>query len=337
MLSTNLIVDEFARNGRVGLFWKKIAPSFLKQLAPAQVSQTHSKNAVAPLVEEAVKNGYKKIVLIGDQSSIFEGINALMRFPADLRKHLSVGLWLLHDWDMLLYSVEMTRKLETLARIFKAGHTCPMDLGKVELTRGDQTSKTLYYWKQCEFSYVEDPCLDTNLRPPSSSSFFTQFIPFHILAKAHLQTEYQSFYGQGGLNVRIVLHDYAPHSLNIAPDDVKQTKKFMLLWQRGINYGGQWVRFPWMTFQMKNEGFGKTEQKNCLIIKVQGVDDPLSLRLDGQDHLCTNANFEIIREALPIIIKMAPIRSKAPAKQILSTVKSGRAVANRQPLKKIDH
>ena len=331
MLSTILIIDEFARNGRVGGFWKKISTSVSKQLAPVEVSQTHSENSVAPLVEEAVKSGYKKIILVGDQATIFSGINALMRFPPDLRKQLAVGLWLLNDWDMLLYSMKFSGKLKTLIQIFKAGHTCPIDLGKVALTRGDQTPKTLYFWRRCDFSYVEDSS-QTNIYVSPSPPFLTRLIPFRILTKAHLQIEHQSFHADGGLNLRIVLHPEMPHSLHVGSEALTSTRKFAILWQKGIYSGGQWFRFPWITLQKKNIGFGKTEQKNCLLVKVQCVNEPLTLRLDEQRHRCTQAHFEIIREALPIIVKMVPVRSKEPAKKLMNPVKSGSVVASREPL-----
>ncbi len=332
MLSTAIIVDEFSKNGRVGSFWKKISPTVLKQLCPAQISQTHSENSLAPLVEEAVKNGFKKIILIGDQSTIFVGINALMHFSPDVRKQLAVGLWLLNDWEMLLYAIKFSGKLETLIQIFKAAHTCPVDLGKVALTHGDQTPKTLFFWRHCDFSYVEG----SSLTGSNSGSFplLTKLIPFRIPIKANLQMEHQSFHAEGGLNLRIALHPEMPHSLKVAPDAFKSTRKFMLLWQKGIHFRKQWLRFPWMTLQKKSGGFGKTAQKNCLLVKIQCLNDPLTLRLDEQRHRCTQAHFEIMREALPIIVKMAPARSKKMAKKLLNPLKSGRAVVNRESLKK---
>ncbi|MBF0276496.1 MAG: hypothetical protein HQM13_01835 [SAR324 cluster bacterium] len=330
MLATALIIDEFAVKGRVGPFWRKVSPIVLKQLSPVQVSQTHAENSISPLLEEAIKNGYKKLILVGDQSTMFAGINALMQFPQDLRKQLAIGLWLLNDWEMLLYSTRFSGKLDCLINILKAAHTCPVDLGKVSLTRGDQKPKILHFWRRCDFSYIEGSSLKNSIVIPVPP-FLTQLIPFRISTKARLQIEHQSFHAEGGLNLRILLHPERPHSLNVLPETLKSTPKFDLLWQRGIYSKGEWIRFPWITLEKKRSGFGKTEQKNCLLVKIQSDNEPLSLRLDGQRHRCTNAYFEIVREALPIIVKMIPAHSKMPAKSILNPAKSSGVIANRKP------
>ena len=90
------------------------------------------------------------------------------------------------------------------------------------------------------------------------------------------------------------------------PEDLKQTHKFLLLWQQGISYRGHWIRYPWSTLGIKHQGLAQTARKSCLIVKFQATNDPLSLRLDEQRHRCTNATFEIARNALPVITKMVP-------------------------------
>ena len=323
MLSTTLIVDEFARNGRLGLFWKKIAPRFMAEMAPARLLQTHSENSVSSLIEDALQGGAQKIILIGDQRSLFLGINTLMRVSQEIRKKLAIGFWPLQDWEMLVYSANLGGRLEKVARIFKTGHTCPVDLGKVELIRDDQTPHVLYFWGQCEFSYVEDV---GNLVVPSL--FLTRLIPFQIPVHGHLQTEYQSFHGDGGLNVHIGVHSSTPHSLHIFPEDLKQSHKFDFLWQQGITYRGQWIRFPWFTMGIKQEGLAQTAKKSCLLVKFQATNGPLSLRLDEQQHRCTSATFEIARNALPVITKMVPAALPETAKSVRSAVKLGGALTN---------
>ena len=331
MLSTTLIVDEFARRGRVGLFWKKIAPRFMDQMAPARLLQTHSENSVSSLVENAVQGGAKKIILIGDQRSHFVGINSLMRLPQEIRNKMAIGFWPLRDWDMLVYSANPRGCLESVARIFKAGHTCPVDLGKVELIRDDQTPHVLYFWGQCDFSYVEDVG-----NPVASPLFLTRLVPFHIPVQGYLQTEYQSFHGSGGLNVRIGVHPNRLHSLQALPEDLKQTHKFLLLWQQGISYRGHWIRYPWSTLGIKHQGLAQTARKSCLIVKFQATNDPLSLRLDEQRHRCTNATFEIARNALPVITKMVPAALPETAQSVPSAIKLGGAMTNWKTSRKTD-
>lgn len=330
MLSTHLIVDEFASNGRVGVFWKKIESHFMAQMAPASVSQTHSENSVAALTDEAVKNGARKIILVGDERTIFIGINALMQLPQESRQKLAIGLWPLQDWDMLLYATKLSNKLPLLAQVFKAGQTFSMDFGKVSLVRNEQPPQNLYFGKQCLFSYVETSQQTMNLASGFLNSL-ARFLPFHILSQGQLQIEYQSFYGTGGLRVNILLHPFPLHSFHITPEDLTQNPKFSLFWQKGLSAGNEWFHFPIATFSEKQKGWRKVEKKNCLSIKVAIWNGPLSLTLDGQPHLCTQAQFKIVRKALPIIIKMAPVRFKEPVK-LWGALKSKGMVANRKPL-----
>lgn len=320
---TTLVVDDFAINGRVGWFWKKIAPHFMAEVAPARLLQTHSENSVSSLIEDAVQGGAKKIVLIGDQRSLFLGINTLMRVSEEIRKKIAVGFWPLQDWDMLVYSTNIGNRLERAARIFKAGHTCPVDLGKVELIRDDQMPHILYFWGQCEFSYVEDK--GDLVAPPL---FFTKLIPFHIPVHGHLQTEYHSFHSDGGLNVRISVHNSTPHSMQITPEDLKQSRKLQLHWQQGISCRGRWFRFPWRTMGIKQRGLAQTARKNCCSVKFQATNGPLSLRLDEQQHRCSSATFEIAQNALPVITRMVPSVLPETAKSVHSPVKLGGVMTN---------
>ena len=330
MLSTHLIVDEFARNGRVGFFWKKIAPKFMAHIAPAQVSQTHSQDSVAPLIEEAVKNGARKIILIGDERTLFVGLNALMRFPQNLRQKFAIGLWPLRDWDMLFYPIKGSHQLAVLAQVFKAGHTFPLDLAKVALSHKEQPVQELYFGRHCEFSYVQT----FSQNPAGGTEFFNafaRFIPFHIPIHGQLTVEYQSFSEEGGLKIRVLLHPFALHSLGIPPNDLRQHARFLLLWQKGLPYAGQWLERPAFHLQTKQGLWGRASQKSCLSIKVDVWNGPLSIKLDGQPHLCTSAQFELKRKALPVIIKMAPVRLKETAK-VWGNLKSKAVVARRQPI-----
>lgn len=311
MLSTHLIVDEFARKGRVGLFWKKIAANFMEHMAPAQVSQTHSQDSVAALIQEAVKNGSRKIILMGDEHTVFVGINALMRFPQNLRQKFAIGLWLVRDWDLLFYP--RSHQLALLAQVFKAGHTFPLDLAKVALNRQEQPVQDLYFGRQCEFSYVETPCQTVDGVSKFFNSF-SPFIPFHIATQGQLQVEEERFDEQGGLNIRVRLHSFAFHSLEISPHDLKKHPKFLILWQKGMAAGGQWLEAPTFVFDKQQGLWGKTEQKTCESLQVAAWNNPLSMKLDGQPHLCTKAQFELVQNALPVIIKMAPVRFKEATK-----------------------
>ncbi len=325
MLAACVIVDVQASN-LVGIFWQRVSVPFLEEFAPAQVLLSSSEKTVEHLIEAAVEGGYRKIVLIGDQKTIFQGVNKLMRFPPEMRKQFEVGLWPLRYWDMLAYSINMSQQLKSLAHVFKMGHTCPIVLGKVLVTDFCQRIHTLYFWEHCDFSFIETSSFN-NIS--SGSSSFS--LPILFMPKAgHLQVEHSSFEEQGKLKVRLALHSCPLHSFHITPEELSKFRKFTLMWQKKGNYGIRGFDLPWDTWTLKQHHLGFIKEKTCTTTYIHAFEAPISLYLDGQKQKCSKAHFEITRNALPVIVNTVPFRSRKPAKGMLRTIKSEGIATNRE-------
>ncbi|MBF0287638.1 MAG: hypothetical protein HQM14_07450 [SAR324 cluster bacterium] len=325
MLSACVIVDVQA-SSLVSAFWQKISALFLEGLAPAHVMLSDLDNPVELLIDNSIQKGYRKIILIGNEGTVFLGINKLMKFPAEMRKQFEVGLWPLNYPDILTYSLNMSQRLKSLTHVFKVGHTCPIVLGKVLITDSNQRIHTFYFWEHCDFSFIET---SSSLKKSRTPSLFS--LPLIFTPKAgHLQIEHSSFEEHGKIKVRLALHSGPLHSFHVDPEELSKFRKFTLMWQKKGNYGIRGLDFPWNAWPLKKTHFGLIKERTCTTTYVQLFDSSISLYLDGQKKRGCSAHFEIARNALPLIVNMVPFRSKETTKDVLRNIKSEGVAANRE-------
>lgn len=339
MLFTHIIVDVKSNRGHVGLFWKRVSPVFLMELAPVQITLTKHNITVSQLIRKAIQAGNKKIIIIGDRNAIGESINALMLYSPDLRKQLELGFWSLNYWDMLVHSAQSLRKLKNLIQVFKIGHTCLVDLGKVQTTHSESLPQNLYFWQRCDFSYIQ-----TNSKiekPLFQIPFLKKIVPLFTLPKARLEVEPQILNEAGGEHTCIRLHACPLDSFKMQPEEVVNTLSFILYWRKGRKYQGKWLRWgglSWgglpLLWPLLKQHKGSFHEKKVQKIALQTFEFPLSLHIDDKIVPCDTAQFEIEHKALPIIVKMVPVQDKNHAKQrsrlpFKNAIKASRIIANR--------
>ena len=145
-LSTHIIVDYTAHKG-VPLFWKYHENRFLSELSPVKVSIITLDNPLELVLDRVVQDGWKKIILLGSNWTLFQGINRLMRLPDSLRQTLELGLWPLTPFEISSSFFHTAPHLTMALRVLKMGQVWPIDLVKVQC--GGSQKQVLYFWEEC--------------------------------------------------------------------------------------------------------------------------------------------------------------------------------------------
>lgn len=326
LLATYIIIDVEANDGSVGLFWSRISKNFLKPLYPFEVAMTRPERPTADVVKSAIADGNRKIVILGDQQTIFEGVNELMRYPESFRKNLEIGLWPLHLWEMVFYAFQPAKRIQRLAKIFKVGHTCMVDLGRIDVVREDETQHSLYFWQHCQFSIFATESTQEE-EPVHKLRWYSRLSSYLVLPRAVFQVEFDNFHEVGALHIRIGLHKGPFCSLKIKPEELKRKTKFRVGWQQRKFLGGRWfptLKFPWNS----KKWMQKKLKGQCQEASICGLPDSIGMSIDSHPERVFTGVFKIETKALPIIIQIIPAHSKSPVKHWLAPFKPVKATVS---------
>ncbi len=319
MLSIHIIVDSAAHHGAVGFFWKRVEPFFSQHLFPCEITFTQPEAPMKELVVHIVERGYRKVLLIGNQQSIWAGVNGLMSFPESIRKTLEVGLWPLNYWELLWYSFRgVIRHLDEVTQVFKAGKTCPIDLGHVSLTLPTHEKLNAYFCSHSDVSFLENASLERR----------SHRLQFFFSSRAHLQIDEDDSTERGGINARLLLRSIYPHSIHFSPEELKRVHYFALMLHKEVSWGRS-LNLSWLPFRIRQKFYELIGVKQCSTMHIQAETNPLVIRLDGQPHKCIDAQFSIVPKALPVIVPVIPLRLKTPATAWLVGARSKSIIANR--------
>lgn len=331
LLSSYIIVDVLAKDGSVGIFWSRTSDLFLDHLAPTRMSLTRPEQTVSILIRKALREGNRKLIILGDQHTVFEAINELMQLPFEFRKQLEIGLWPLRTWEMVYYSVFRGKSFQKLIKIFKMGHTCLVDLGKTTIAQQEHAPNTVYFWSQCQFSFF-GTMGDKPFRTSKIDALLSRFSWMFVLPKANFLVEHHDFEKQGGLNMYVVLHKSHFCSVKIGPEELAGNRMFRIYWQRWRFYGGRWLQRTALGRFLALDPKRRYKNK-CQWAQIQSHGDRVNIMVDGQPMVGHSIDFEVEKNALPVIVQLVPVPSKAWKTKSQRVLKPVHAIANRKKSK----
>lgn len=306
-LSTHIIIDSSDHQG-VSLFWKRHESVFLKQLSPVTISQTNRETPIEPLMLKIVRDGWKKIIIIGVSQSIFKGINILMGVSSDIRSSLDIGLWPLNSLDIGSYLVQPSISLLPILQIFKTGHTFPVDIVKMRYIT--ENSHLIYFWKDC---------LITNLQSDVAVTLFVD------------QQEYQEQYFD---QLELHFHEKGLRSVDITPNELKHTDKISLSSHSGKMNWAESLKMHWKIPGLTGRKEDESSIKCGNSIEIVTQQPLLEIQVEHLEEKVREIRCEIIRKAFSLIVPVMPVRSPEKIPEALLSLKTkGMATNNR--LKKL--
>lgn len=130
--ATAIFINPDAHHRRTGRRWMACQRECLSVLAPAEVTLVSDAAHAARSAREHALRGYRKLIAVGGPETVHGLINGVMELAESHRRHLKLGvLNVTHaePWGRSLgHPARLRRQLEVLA----AGHTLPVDLGRLE-------------------------------------------------------------------------------------------------------------------------------------------------------------------------------------------------------------
>ena len=143
--STQIILHPAAHQHRTGRVWQSCQRECLRSLAPVEVTLVESVEEAEQAARVSALKGFGKIVIVGGSETAHGVINGLMGLAENHRKSIGVGFLSVvrpDDWSRTL---DFPRRLKRQIEILQAGHTLPVDLGRVDCHAPPGALATRYF------------------------------------------------------------------------------------------------------------------------------------------------------------------------------------------------
>jgi hypothetical protein len=292
----HLILDSHLNPG-VSLFWWKHGLRVMEQLVPNEFANTSSRQSLEKLMEQSVWSGWKKVILIGTNASIQRGFNVLMQSNDACRNSLEVGFWPLKLSELSLQMLPQISQLGSILQVFKAGHTLPMDVIKLQCLTPEL--KTSFFWNGLKIK-----CRNSE-------------------ADTHYFLNDKDVQHSGGFDCKIDFQETELSSLMMIPDNLGKAVK-MRVYLRPRNHTSSII--------LKKTGFFSKNQLEMLIgscrhLEIEGNWANLEINDPELREPVQSVNLEIIRRAIPLIIPAIPLRHHETLKSKFFQLEPRRGVA----------
>ncbi|MEE3122326.1 MAG: hypothetical protein VX399_07005 [SAR324 cluster bacterium] len=304
----HLILDSHFNPG-VSLFWRRHGLQIMEKLVPSEFAHTNRRLPLEKLLSQSIWSGWKKIILMGNPTSIQRGFNVLMQAGEECRNSLEVGFWPLHWQDIPLQMMPRFSQVSAILQVFKAGHTLPVDVIRAQYHT--QEIETSYHWNE--------------LRIGSSIAN----------ADTRILLDGRNLDQKGYFQSRVLFHEEELSSLTLAPGQMTkplQMKFFLVQSAKTDAAAGkfqQWIQ-P-LCQQEELLGTGRH-------LGIQGNWANLNLYDADAREPVQKIELEIIRRAFPLIIPSVPIRQRENVKaKLFSFEPRGAVAAQRESIKSRFH
>jgi len=144
-ITTQILVHPAHNNNRTGRAWERCQREVLKLLAPAEVVIAETTDAAENLAKEAAMKGIRRFITVGGQNLETGVINGLMTLAPAHRQTIQMGQLSLSGHNDLGKTLKLPTGFEKQLEILSAGHTIPIDLGRVEWIGKDGIPQSRYF------------------------------------------------------------------------------------------------------------------------------------------------------------------------------------------------
>lgn len=130
--STQIILDPTAHQHRTGRVWQSCQRECLRRMAPVEITVVESAEEAELAAKVSALKGFRKIVIVGGSEAAHGAVNGLMGLAQAHRESIAVGILSVvrpDDWSRTL---DFPRRISRQVEILRAGHTMPVDLGRVD-------------------------------------------------------------------------------------------------------------------------------------------------------------------------------------------------------------
>ena len=299
----HLILDSYSNLG-ISMFWKRHGLGIMEQLVPTKFFFTDSDTPLEKIIEREIWSGWKKIIIIGSQSSIRRGFNTLMQSSRECRSTLDIGFWPLNIQNLATSITQSPSSLRPILQVFKAGYTLKVDVMKVQFLT--PALETRYFWNDLIINSTQSNA-DTTIYIDEQNSQF-----------------------RGKFKCRIAFHDEKLSSLTMHPGKLTRSPVLKVYIKREprlnftelFNQGRQWFSFDKEIFE--EETLLKTGKQ----VEIQGNWANLTVDAASIKDSVQSVNLNVERKSLSLIVPGKPILIPEGARKMIPAFRPTGVIAN---------
>ncbi|MBI4040472.1 MAG: diacylglycerol kinase family lipid kinase [Deltaproteobacteria bacterium] len=295
-----VILNPRAGGGKAQELWKKLVPD-LHFLKSYEVVLTTGRHDATRLVREALKNGISKILVVGGDGVLSEGLNGFFEGNDLIQPKawlgtipLGSGCDFAKTWGV--YST--TQALQRLKRF----ETQPIDIGKVEFANREGELRQRYFINIASFGCSAVVAKRVNHSQKKLGSKLTYFL-----------NTLQTFLSYPAQEVRIMVPGapemtrtlmcgfvcngrFSGSGMQWAPRADLTDGKFDVTLIRAMSTLGGLINLP-KIYSGKLTQVSQVETFTCDGVSLQGK-APLDLELDGEDMTVQKASFKLLPQKI---------------------------------------
>ena len=299
----HLILDSYSHPG-ISLFWKRHGLRIMEQLVPNEFLFTTGDMPLEKIIEREIWSGWKKLILIGSHSSIRRGFNAIMQASEECRSTLEIGFWPLDLREIAVSIKQSASNLRPVLQVFKAGHTLPVDVMKVQFLAPEV--ETNYFWNDFVINSTQKN------------------------AETTIYIDEQNSLVNGKFRCRIVFHDETLNSLTMHPGKLTRTPILKVFLKREVELTAidrlKQIK-KWLAAEKENiedEALLKTGKQ----VEIQGNWANLTLDVLAMQDTVQSVHFEVARKSFSLIVPAKPIQTFENTKKLFPAFRPTGVIAN---------
>ena len=322
-MNTQILLNPNSDAHRAFHLWQKHQRKALRVLAPAEVVLVENAEDSKRLAYQGALQGVSRFIAIGGAEVLHGIVNGLMELAPSHREHLQVGeLSLYGHGDIgrtLALPLSINRQLEMLS----AGHTLPMDVGRVAWVDTYGKPQLRYFLGGAGFVPGRRLRQEWRQSHHQSGDLAKGFWRF-TAPRVRLEDEQENLLFEGSsLAVLAMGGRYYGGFGEVAPEATPHDGQLDVVW---VETGSGWreklislarLMLPWGR-AFSGAGYARVEG-----LRVTSQDGPISIETDGQPAGQLPASFSLEPRTLPMIVPLVGVRLKKPTFNALPQTDNG--------------
>lgn len=279
--------------------------AFLETRIKFKLVKTEARGHASKLVIQGIQNGYRKIIAVGGDGTNNEVVNGIMKqqvIPTSEITYCLLPLGTGNDWAK---QYKISRKLSQWFKMLEVNKTFIQDVGLV-LYLKDGVSEQRYFANVAGMAY--DPYVLSEMeklkRPVKNRLAYLLYGMYYVF-KYNLQKARVSFNGETVENHFYLINagvcKYSGGGMQLVPHAKPDDGKLALTLAGKLTKLGVILN----SYRFYNGSIGKHSKVDTFLtdcIKVEAINEPIGLEVDGEILGETPVEFRLIPKALKIII-----------------------------------
>jgi len=330
-ISTQILLNPNAHYQSVSRAWQTHQRKILRSLAPAEVVLAESFLEAKTIVKAGALKGVRRFIAVGGPELMHGLINAVMELSEPHRETLLIGELSLFRPVGMNQTLAMPTSIQEQLAILEAGHTLPVDIGRVEWVDAKGAPQDRYFLNGAGFllgGRILGTLSNWKVELPKSLDEATNIFENYweqLSPVVSIESEGKVLY-EGRCPALLVMGGRFYNKMGeVAPKANPNDGSLEVVWQPAKRGVGSVLGMAHLLIPGTN-GFKKANRAKAQNLQISSRQSPVMFEADGIPTGQLPANFSVVPRALPLITPYVGGRVKKPVFKKLS-VPNGRELA----------